>query len=112
MQRTFEQERQETYIVRSTEDSDEPDVRSVCSESSMGALFDSPHYENTPIQVYRKIFTSKKTEKLSDKNFDIFFSYFCSKHSLWVFVITASTRAVSNEYSQTMFLSRNLKKKE
>ena len=54
------------------------------------------HYENMPIQIL-KTFTHKHTHK---KNFfqikksDIF-SYFCSKHRLWV--------------STSMFLSRNKK---
>ena len=33
-----------------------------------------------------------KTESFQIKNSDIFFSYFCSKHRLWVFVRTASPR--------------------
>ena len=37
-----------------------------------------------------------------------FFSYFCSKHILWVLVRTAS-RGGSNKYPQSMFLSRNKK---
>ena len=44
-------------------------------------------------------FTTKR--KFSDKDSDIF-SYFCSKHRLWVLV-----RTTSNEYPQSMFLSRN-----
>ena len=46
---------------------------------------------------------------MMDENFQIkiliFFSYFCSKHRLWVLVRTSS----SNEYPQSMFLSRNKK---
>ena len=42
-----------------------------------------------------------KNWKFSDKKFDIF-SYFCSKHRLWVHVRTA-------EFPQFMFLSRNMK---
>ena len=48
------------------------------------------HYENTPIQIYWKFYHQKKV------NFQIkiwfFFSYFCSKHRLWVLVRTASPR--------------------
>ena len=55
------------------------------------------HYENTPIQMYRK-FHLQKTEIFQIKNSDIF-SYFCSKHRLWVLVRTASARrGGSNEY--------------
>ena len=46
-------------------------------------------------------FTTQK-EKLSDKK-NLYFSHFCSKHRLWVLVRT------SNEYPQSMFLSRNKK---
>ena len=41
------------------------------------------HYENTPIQIYIENLTTKKKWKFSDKNSD-----------------------VSNEYPQSMFLSR------
>ena len=34
-----------------------------------------------------------------------YFSYFCSKHRLWVLIRTAS----ANEYPQSMFLSGNVK---
>ena len=40
-----------------------------------------------------------------------YFSYFCSKHRLWILVRTASlTRGGYNEYPQSMFLSRYIKK--
>ena len=61
------------------------------------------HYENTPIQIYRK-FHLQKTENFQIKNL-IFFSYFCSKHGLWVLVRTASRDP------QSTFLSRNMKNK-
>ena len=48
------------------------------------------HYENTPIQIYWKLYNQKK-RKFSDKKF-WYFSYFCSKHRLWVLVRTASVR--------------------
>ena len=41
--------------------------------------------------------------------FDIF-SYFCSKHRLWVHVRTASPR--SNKYPQSMFYSKKKKKRK
>ena len=64
------------------------------------------HYENTLIQIYWKFYYQKK-RKFSDKKF-CYFSYFCSKHRLWVLVRTASSSG-SNEYPQSMFFSRNKK---
>ena len=55
----------------------------------------------TCLLKYIENFTTKKG-KLSDKKF-WYFSYFCSKHRLWVLVKTAY------EYPQSMFLSRNNK---
>ena len=46
------------------------------------------HYENTPIQIYWKVYRKKKKKK-SDKKI-WYFSYFYSKHRLWVLVRTAS----------------------
>ena len=45
----------------------------------------------TRLFKYMENFTSKKTENFQIKNTD-FFSYFCSKHRLWVLVRTASAR--------------------
>ena len=53
---------------------------------------------------YTENFTTKN-ENFQIKKTDIF-SYFCSKHRLWVLVRTASARR-SNEYPQSTFLSRN-----
>ena len=54
-------------------------------------------YENTPIQI-----------DLKKKSY--IFSYFCSKHRVWVLVRTASARrGGSNEYLQSMLPSRNRK---
>ena len=49
-----------------------------------------------------------KTESFQIKIL-MFFSYFCSKRRLWVLVRTA-LQGGSNEYQQSMFLSRNKKK--
>ena len=49
----------------------------------------SSHYENTPMQIYRK---PPKTEIFQIKKKTDIFSYFCSKHRLWVLVRTASVR--------------------
>ena len=48
------------------------------------------HYENTAYSNILK-FLQPKTGKFSDKKFK-YFSYFCSKHRLWVLVRTASAR--------------------
>ena len=70
--------------------------------SSPGAEAILNHYENMPIQIYRKFHLQKL--KISNKTKPLIFSYFCSKHRLWVLVRTGS-----NEYPQFMFLSRNMK---
>ena len=54
----------------------------------------------TRLLKYTESFTTKNGN-FSDKKF-WYFSYFCSKHRLWVLVRT-------NEYPQSMFLSRNNK---
>ena len=56
---------------------------------------------------YIEHFTSKNWQFLDKKNSDIF-SHFCSKQRLLVLVRTAS-RCGSNEYPQSMFLSRDNK---
>ena len=55
---------------------------------------------------YTENFPTKKW-KFSDKNF-WYFSYFCSKHRLWVLARTPRWGG-SNEYPQSMLLSRNKK---
>ena len=47
------------------------------------------HYGNTPIQIYLK-FHHQKLKIFREKFW--YFSYFCSKHRLWVLVRTASAR--------------------
>ena len=79
-------------------------------------------FGNKPIQIYWKFYNQKKW-KFSDKNSDIFLIS-AQKHRLWVLVRTASPRRFknrcvyslepsrrggSNEYPQSMFLSRNKK---
>ena len=64
------------------------------------------HYENTPIQIYRK-FHLQKLKNFQIKNSDIFhisaqnIDCGCSLEPPW--------RGGSNEYLQSMFLSRNKK---
>ena len=48
----------------------------------------TPHYENLPMQL-TEIFLALKFDNFQLKKNDIF-SYFCSKHRLWVHVRTAS----------------------
>ena len=48
------------------------------------------HYENMPIQIYRKFHLQKLNFQIKKRCY--FFSYFCSKHRLWVLIRTASLR--------------------
>ena len=59
------------------------------SDVAAHSVINAPHYENTPIQI-NWIFQHQNW-KFSDKKF-WYFSYFCSKHRLWVHVRTASAR--------------------
>ena len=70
-------------------------------------LFAVIHITKTCLFKYTENFTTKRNWKFSDKKF-WYFSYFCSKHRLWVLVKTASTSG-SNQYPQSI-LSRNKKK--
>ena len=63
------------------------------------------HYENTSVQIGTKI-PPPKTKNVQIKKSVFFFSYFCSKHRLWIPIRTAS-RGSSNEYPQSIFLQRN-----
>ena len=66
------------------------DVQSTLSYHTANGSVQTLHNENTPIQIYRK-FHLQKLKTFRYKNSDIF-SYFCSKHRLWVLVRTASAR--------------------
>ena len=57
-------------------------VYTVCMNSQI-------HYENTPIQIYWK-FHHQKLKVFRQKFW--YFSYFCSKHRLWILVRTALPR--------------------
>ena len=65
----------------------------------------STHYENMPIKIYRK-FHLQKLKIFRLKNW--YFSNFCSKHRLW-YSLEPPRRGGSNEYPQSMVLSRNKK---
>ena len=58
-------------------------------KSNISLHFLYNHYENTPIQIYRN-FHLQKLKIFRRKIW--YFSYFCSKHRLWVLVRTASPR--------------------
>ena len=60
------------------------------------------HYENTPIQIYRK-FHLQKTEKFQIKNFDIFYN--SAQNIDCGYSLEPPCRGGSNEYPQFMFLA-------
>ena len=64
------------------------------------------HYENTPIQIHRK-FHLKKTENFQIKKYDIF----CipAQNIDCGYSLEPPWRGGSNEYPQSMFLSRTKK---
>ena len=64
------------------------------------------HYENTPIQIYRKI-SPQKTENFQIKNPDIF--HISAQNIDYGYSLEPPRRGGSNEYPQSMFLSRNKK---
>ena len=67
---------------------------------------DKIHYENTPIQIYRK-FHFQKTEKFQIKKSDIFHIF--AQNIDCGYSLEPPRRGASNEYPQFMFLSRNYK---
>ena len=66
------------------------------------------HYENMPIQIYWK-FHHQKTQNFSDKNSVIF--HISSQNIDCGYSLEPPRRGGSNEYPQSMFLSRNKKNK-
>ena len=64
------------------------------------------HYENTPIQIYRK-FHFLKTEKFQTKNFYIF--HISAQNIDCRYSLEPPRRGGPNEYPQSMFLGRNKK---
>ena len=63
------------------------------------------HYENKPIQVYWKFYHQKM--KISDKNSDIF--HISAQNIDCGYSLEPPRRGGSNEYPQSMFLSKNKK---
>ena len=64
------------------------------------------HYENTPIQIYRK-FHLQETENFQIKISDIF--HISAQNIDCGYSLEPPQRGGSNEYPQYMFLSRNKK---
>ena len=64
------------------------------------------HYENTPIQIYRK-FHLQKTENFWMKYSDIF--HISAQNIDCGYSLEPPRRGGSNEYPQSMFLSKNKK---
>ena len=64
------------------------------------------HYENTPIQIYWK-FYHQKNEKFQIKNSDSF--HISAQNIDCGYSLEPPRRGGSNEYPQSMFLSRNKK---
>ena len=64
------------------------------------------HYENTPIQIYRK-FHLQKLKNFQMKNSDIF--HISAQNIDCGYSLEPSRGGGSNEYPQSMFLSRNKK---
>ena len=65
------------------------------------------HYENMPIQIYRKFHLQKKPENFQIKNSDIF--YISAQNIDCGYSLEPPQRGNSNEYPPSMFLSRNKK---
>ena len=70
--------------------------------------FGNKHYENSPIQIYRK-FHLQKAENFQMKNSDSF--HISAKSIDCGYSLEPSRRGGSNEYPQSMFLSRNKENK-
>ena len=64
------------------------------------------HYENTPVQIYRK-FHRQNTESFQIKHSDIF--HISAQNIECGYSLEPPRRGGSNEYPQSMFLSRNKK---
>ena len=63
------------------------------------------HYENTPIEIYRKFYHQKKKRKFSHKNLDIF--HISAQNIDSGYPLEPPHRGGSDEYPQSMFLSTN-----
>ena len=82
------------------------DIRSTQSNCINFSLQFHKNYENTPIQIYWKFYNPKK-ETFQIKNSDIF--HISAQNIDCVYSLEPPRRGGSNEYPQSMFLSRNKK---
>ena len=64
------------------------------------------HYENMPIQIYWKLYY-QKNEEISDENSDMF--HISAQTIECGYPLEPPRQGGSNEYPQSMFLSRNKK---
>ena len=69
-------------------------------------MFEDSHYENMPIQIYWKFYHHKM--KFSDKNSDSF--HVSAQNIDSAYSLEPPHRGGSNEYPQSMFLSRKKEK--
>ena len=79
---------------------------SSCVKEFFLFLRENIHYENTPIQIYGK-FQFQKTENFQIKNSDIF--HISAQNIDCGYLLELPWWGGSNEYPQSMFLSRNKK---
>ena len=70
-------------------------------------MLNRTHYENMPIQIYWKFYHKKKW-KFSDKKI-LYFFYISAQNIDCGYSLEPPRRGGSNEYPQSMFLSRNKK---
>ena len=75
-------------------------------QTPISLVFNLAHYENTPIQILLKILPPK-TENFQIKNSDIF--HISAQNIDCGYSLEPPRRGGSNEYPQSMFLSRNKK---
>ena len=68
--------------------------------TNIGDSVSLSHYENTPIQLYRKVHL-QKLKKISIKNSDIF--YISAQNIDCGYSLEPPRRGGSNEYPQSMF---------
>ena len=90
----------------SSEDLDQPPRSNLLDFFICSSVVASKHYENTPIQIYRKVHL-KKTEHFQIKNSDSFHIF--AQNIDCRYPLEPPRWGGSNEYPQSMFLSRNKK---
>ena len=105
--------RQKTYLQKCSpnEDSDQPAHSRRLIKSSLSAFWITEdakifHCENTPTQIYRKLHL-KKLKKFRKETLVLF--YISAQNIDCRYSLEPPRRGGSNEYPQSMFLSRNKK---